>query len=159
LVFRSVAENSTLIRIKKDGTGRSRVTAAPVLDKFGLSPDGKWVIASLAEGGTFAIPVHGGTPVKICTLRSCPSIWSPDGRWLYVAPGVTGKTYAIPVPSGRSLPALPAEGVDRDAAGRPEARIISNGSISPGADPSTYVFTKTDLQRNLFRIPLHRGDA
>jgi len=86
-----VAENSTLIRIKKDGTRRSRVTAAPVLDKFGLSPDGKWVIASLAEGGTFAIPVHG--------------------------------------------------------------------SISPGADPSTYLFTKTDLQRNLFRIPLHRGDA
>jgi hypothetical protein len=101
-----VAENSTLIRIKKDGTGRSRVTAAPVLDKFGLLPDGKWVIASLAEGGTFAIPVHGGTPVKICTLRSCPSIWSPDGRWLYVAPGVTGKTYAISVPSGRSPPSL-----------------------------------------------------
>ena len=25
----------------------------------------------------------------------------------------------------------------------------------PGRDPSTYVFTKTDLQRNLFRIPLH----
>ena len=70
-------------------------------------------------------------------------------------PVATGKTYVIPVPSGRSLPALPAEGIDRDAAGRPEARIIPNGSISPGADPSTYVFTKTDLQRNLFRIPLH----
>jgi hypothetical protein len=24
-----------------------------------------------------------------------------------------------------------------------------------GPDPSIYVFTKTDLQRNLFRIPLH----
>jgi hypothetical protein len=59
----------------------------------------------------------------------------------------------MPVPSGRSLPVLPAEGVDRDAGG--EVRFIPNGSISPGADPSTYVFTKTDLQRNLFRIPLH----
>ena len=154
LVFRSVADNNALIRIKKDGTGRSRVTAATVLNKFGLSPDGKWVIATLAGSGTFAVPVDGGAPTRICALF-CLSTWSSDGRWLYVAPQATGKTYVIPVPSGRSLPALPAEGVDRDAAGRPEARIIPNGSISPGADPSTYVFTKTDLQRNLFRIPLH----
>jgi hypothetical protein len=125
------------------------------MEKFGLSPDGKWVVALLAGSGTFAVPVDGGAATKICA-RVCPSTWSSDGRWLYVgAPVATGKTYAIPVPSGRSLPALPADGVDRDAAGRPEVLIISNGSISPGADPSTYVFTKTDLQRNLFRIPLH----
>jgi hypothetical protein len=154
LVFRPVAENNTLIRIKKDGTGRKRVIAATVVDKFGLSPDGKWVIASLAGSGTFAVPVDGGAPARICD-RVCPSTWSSDGRWLYVAPVGAGKTYVIPVPSGRSLPVLPAQGVDRDVAGRPEARIISNGFISPGADPSTYVFTKTDLQRNLFRIPLH----
>ena len=156
LVFRSVAENNALIRIKKDGTGRSRVTAATVIEKFGLSPDGKWVIALLAGSGTFAVPVDGGAPTRICA-RVCPSTWSSDGRWLYVgAPVATGKTYAIPVPSGRSLPDLPAEGVDPGAAvGLPGARIIENGSISPGADPSTYVFTKTDLQRNLFRIPLH----
>ena len=154
LVFRSVAENNALIRIKKDGTGRSRVTAATVIDKFGLSPDGKWVIASLAGSGTFAMPVDGGAPKRICA-RTCPSTWSSDGRWLYVTLRAADKTYAIPVPSGRSLPVLPAQGVDREAAGRPEARIISNGSISPGADPSTYVFTKTDQQRNLFRIPLH----
>ena len=156
LVFRSVAENNALIRIKKDGTGRSRVTAATVMEKFGLSPDGKWVIALLAGSGTFAVPVDGGAPTRICA-RVCPSTWSSDGRWLYVgAPVATGKTYAIPVPSGRSLPDLPAEGIDPGAAvGVPGARIIEHGSISPGADPSTYVFTKTDLQRNLFRIPLH----
>ena len=154
LVFRSLAENNALIRIKKDGTGRARVTASTVLDKFGLSADGKWVIASLAGRGTFAVPVDGAVPTRICA-QICPSTWSSDGRWLYVAPVGTGKTYVIPVPSGRSLPALPAQGVDRDAAGRPEAWIISNGLISPGPDPSTYVFTKTDLQRNLFRIPLH----
>jgi Tol biopolymer transport system component len=156
LVFRSVAENNALIRIRKDGTGRSRVTAATVMEKFGLSPDGKWVIALLAGGGTFAVPVDGGAPTRICA-RVCPSTWSSDGRWLYVgAPVATGKTYAIPVPSGRSLPNLPAEGIDVGAAfGLPGARIIENSFISPGTDPSTYVFTKTDLQRNLFRIPLH----
>jgi hypothetical protein len=34
-------------------------------------------------------------------------------------------------------------------------RLIEHVSISPEPDPSTYLFTKTDLQRNLFRIPLH----
>ena len=92
LVFRSVAENNALIRIKKDGTGRSRVTAATVFEKFGLSPDGKWVIALLAGSGTFAVPVDGGAPTRICA-RVCPSTWSSDGRWLYVgAPVATGKT-------------------------------------------------------------------
>ena len=155
LVFRSVAENNALIRIKKDGTGRSRITAATVLNKFGLSPDGKWVIAFLAGSGTFALPAGGGAATRICA-RNCPSTFSSDGRWLYVAPVGTGKTYVIPVPSGRSLPDFPSEGIDSGAGvGRPGVRIIENGSISPGADPSTYVFTKTDLQRNLFRIPLH----
>jgi hypothetical protein len=155
LIFRAVAENNALIRIKKDGTGRSRVTAATVLDKFGVSPDGKWVIALLAGSGTFALPVDGGAPVRICA-RTCPSTWSSDGRSLYVgAPVAAGKTYVIPVPAGQSLPDLPAAGLDAGAVGLPGARIIENGSISPGADPSTYVFTKTDLQRNLFRIPLH----
>jgi len=157
LVFRSVAENNALIRIKKDGTGRSRVTGDTVIGKFGLSPDGKWVAASPTGGGTFAIPVHGGAPVKICALR-CRPTWSSDGGFFYVSgPGTgTGKTLVFAVQSGRSLPDLPAEGIDPGAAvGVPGARVIENGSISPGADPSTYVFTRTDLQRNLFRIPLH----
>ena len=36
--FSLVAENNALIPFKKDGTGRSRVTAAAVTEKFGLSP-------------------------------------------------------------------------------------------------------------------------
>jgi hypothetical protein len=68
-----------------------------------------------------------------------------------------GKTLAIPVPAGKSLPDLPAFGIDLAVEGvnLPGARLIDQGSLSTGPDPSTYVFTKTDLQRNLFRIPLH----
>jgi hypothetical protein len=68
-----------------------------------------------------------------------------------------GKALAIPVPPGKSLPDLPAGGIDLTAAevSVPGARVIDHAVISPGPDPSTYVFTKTDLQRNLFRIPLH----
>ena len=90
-------------------------------------------------------------------------MWSSDGRFLYVAinPGTSaaspGKTLAIPVPAGKSLPDLPASGIDLSAGEiePPGTRVIEHGSLSPGPDPSTYVFTKTDLQRNLFRIPLH----
>jgi hypothetical protein len=35
------------------------------------------------------------------------------------------------------------------------ASIIDHGLITPGPNPSEYVFLKTDLQRNLFQIPLH----
>jgi len=81
--------------------------------------------------------------------------WSADGNFLYI--GGTLKSIAIPVPSGKALPDLSVGGItDRQrAAGLPGVRTIEEGLISPGSDPSTYVFTKADSQRNLFRIPLH----
>jgi hypothetical protein len=156
LVFRSLAENNALVRITKDGTGRERITTASVLDKFGVSPDGEWVIAFLPGDATIAVPIHGGAPRRICAGRCFPT-WSSDGSFLYVGYPGGGKTHAIPMPAGQSLPDLPAAGIDAAAGvvGLPGAWMIEHGSISPGPDPSTYVFTKTDLQRNLFRIPLH----
>jgi hypothetical protein len=68
-----------------------------------------------------------------------------------------GKSVAIPIPAGKSLPDLPAAGLDANTGEiQPVgARVIEHGPISPGSDPSIYVFEKRDLQRNLFRIPLH----
>jgi hypothetical protein len=171
LVFRSLEGDSTFpVRIKKDGSGREPVTIVPILEKMGVSPDGRWVVAfssgSTANslvGGILALPLHGGAPKKLCS-GDCRVFWSNDGRFLYVdrtamASGpFAGKTVAIPIPAGQSLPDLPAGGLDTNAgeirlAG---ARVIERGQpISPGPDPSTYVFEKRDLQRNLFRIPLH----
>jgi hypothetical protein len=68
-----------------------------------------------------------------------------------------GKSIAIPIPSGKSFPDLPAAGLDANAVELQHvgASVMEHGPVSPGPDPSTYVFVKTDLQRNLFRIPLH----
>ena len=167
LIFRSLEEKTNwLARIKKDGRERERITTAPVLEKLGVSPDSKWVIIlSTGAGedalpGVLAVPIHGGTPKKIC-VPDCSAEWSFDGRFFYVAAKESanspGKTLAIPVPASKSLPDLPASGIDLSARGiaLPATRWIEHGSISPGPDPSIYVFTKTDLQRNLFRIPLH----
>jgi hypothetical protein len=168
LIFRSLNENNALVRIQRDGTGRDRITTTPVLDKFGVSPDGNWVIVwSPGSGdqgeGTLAIPTHGGAARKIC--EACWATWSADGRFFYVALAPasssatisSGTTLAIPVPVGKSLPDLPANGIALDTAviELPNARVIEHDALSPGPEPSTYLFTKTDQQRNLFRIPLH----
>jgi len=171
LVFRSLEGTATFpVRIKKDGSGREPVTTVPILEKSGVSPDGNWVIAfsvvtnsNPLGGGILAIPLHGGAPKKLCSGSDCRAVWSHDGRFLYVdmaavASGpFAGKTVAIPIPAGKSLPDLPAAGLDANTgeiqlAG---ARVIEHGPVSPGSDPSIYVFEKRDLQRNLFRIPLH----
>jgi len=142
-----------LYRIKKDGTGLERITETPIQNKGRLSRDGEWVLATVAEG-EIAIPVHGGTS------RKFPGgLWSLDGRFFYLQPLASnatasgGRTYVIPLPAGKPLPDLPA--AESDWAKLPGVQIIPHGAVSPGPDPSMYVFTRTELMRNLFRIPLH----
>ncbi len=168
LLFRSLDETTNLLaRIKKDGTSREAVTTTPILDKGTASADGEWVVATLPgsgeggsrERGVFAIPVRGGVPVRIC--GDCSSSWSSDGRYFYVAfhgratATSPGQTLAIPVPVGRSLPDLPASGINLTATGfNVKGTHVDHSPVS-GPSPTVYVFTKTDLQRNLFRVPLH----
>ncbi len=167
LIFRSLGESNALVRIKTDGTGRERIPTVSVLAKGEVSPDGEWVIIRAPGTGkgavlaTLAVPIHGGVPKIIC--YTCSATWSPDGKFFYVGSDRSasatsaGRTLSIPVPVGKSLPDLPAGGIsvaDRSV-GLSGAVTIEDGLISPGPDPSTYAFTRTDSQRNLFRIPLH----
>jgi Tol biopolymer transport system component len=168
LVFRSVEEQTNvLVRIKSDGSGRERITAVPIVHKYGVSPDGEWVVVHSTGTGvnmgnpTLVIPIRGGAPSRVCPSL-CLAAWSPDGKFFYVKfdrESVTspGKTLVIRVVAGQSLPDLPVSGIDGAAGGvtLPGARVIEYGSLSTGPDPSTFVFTKADVQRNLYRIPLH----
>jgi len=158
IVFRSREEKTNVLaRIKKDGSGREQITAESVINKYGVSPDGKWAVIvssekDKAEYSTFAVPISGGARQKIC-IAGCRAFWSSDGRFFYLQ--LSGRTLAIPVPAGKSLPDLPP-GISAAAAGVvPRATVLEHTLVSPGRDPSTYVFTRTDSQRNLFRIPLH----
>jgi len=88
--------------------------------------------------------------------------WAPDGRFLYITftgMGIltqSGRTFAVPIPSGQSLPTLPAAGVrsEAEAARLPGVRIIGDADVSPGPDPSVYAFAKITAQRNLYRVPI-----
>ena len=162
LIFRSLDENANgLFRIKKSGKEREQITKLPVLEKSSVSPDGEWVLVGSpgteADSGPtiLAVPVRGGAPKKICYLV-CWGGWSSDGKFFSVGTPA-GKTLLIPVPAGKSLPDLPASGIDVAASkrGLNGASIVERGSIALGPNPSEYVFLNTELQRNLFRIPLH----
>jgi hypothetical protein len=70
-----------------------------------------------------------------------------------------GKAYAVAVPAGKSLPALPASGIKsaEDLKGLNVVAVIDLTGMSlfaPGANPSTYAFVRMTVQRNIFRIPL-----
>lgn len=147
-------------QIRKDGSDRSKMVPDPIADLHAISPDRRWLIAIVPSGATIAVPTEGGPPRRICS-DSCPVAWAPDGRFLYVgiAPNSrtsAGKTVAIPVAPGESLPNLPPSGIRGldDAAAFPGSRIIDAWNISPGSDPSIFAYVKTTVHRNLYRIPV-----
>jgi serine/threonine protein kinase len=168
IVFRFLGEHvNYLHRMRLDATTSEAITNLALLQKFTVSPDGEWatvsVVGNANEPMTLAVPVHGGAPRKLCDGRCAPR-WSWDERFLYVSIGDPAarvsdvrQTIAIPVTPAQPLPASLLNGSDPKAlADYPGAILVAQqGNLFPGLDPSTYVFAKADLRRNLFRIPLH----
>ena len=60
------------------------------------------------------------------------------------------------VPEGRTLPPFPADNRAAFEAwlGTPGTKSVEQDHFVPSNDPSTFVFTKADELRQLFRIPL-----
>ena len=155
-----------LARMRRDGSGRSKVAPYPILDLHTISPDGKWVVVlsptptSLTGAASVAVPITGGPPRQICPAL-CQVRWAPDGRFLYVtiaepSRANPGKTLAIPLAPGVALPELPPGGIrwPEHASNFPGARVIEQGFLAPALDPATFAFVKRTVHRNLFRIPL-----
>jgi hypothetical protein len=168
LLFRMLEEKGNYLgRINKDGTARERVRNEPILNKGAVSPSGEWVVALVAGTGenvaveTVAIAVSGTERRLICTF-SCATGWSPDGRFLQavVESGGTGagigKTAVIPNVPGSELPDLPAAGLpSRTVPPLTGARLIDRPFVSPMSGFTAYTYSRTDIQQNLYRIPLH----
>jgi Tol biopolymer transport system component len=162
IIFRQLGEKSnSLSRINLDGTHARLVTETPIIVLASVSRDGEWVVVGVSGEDAriqfTAIPIRGGPPRKVCTY--CLTQWSPAGKFFYVrlAPTRTSpeRTMAFPLQTPNSLPDLPAEGMSSGWTPPAGVKMVDRAIMYPGPDPSTYVFTKTDLQRNLFRIPLH----
>jgi serine/threonine protein kinase len=165
LVFRSLEDTRNfIVRIGKDGNGRRRVTETAILGLWSVSPDGKWATAGAAGGGqsttpgSIAISLDSGATKALC--GGCQVNWSPDGKWLYA--GIpnsenSSSRLAVPLVANQEPPESLANLIAQAAKGTLPSgiRLVGNVFVAPGPNPETYAFAKRDMQRNLFRIPLH----
>jgi Tol biopolymer transport system component len=164
LVFRSVEGHvNSIDRIGSDGQNRVRLSETNAFGLVRVSPDGRWV--SVAGGlpgdrvGVIVVPVYGGATKLVC-YNGCRLDWSPDAASLYIGIGVQAPSpvLILPLQSGHVFPEFPSDGEEALPAWRklPSARLVERPESIPGLDQSTYVLTKSDERRNLFRVPLPR---
>ena len=153
-------------RVRSDGTGLRKVIEQPVAGVVGVSPGGQWLVVKLPgpEGSAMtAIPLGGGSPAPFFTGFGGESRlkWSPDGKWIFIllptsAMLTSGRTIALPLPSGRELPQVPPGGFHsgNEIAKLPGARVVNMFDMAPGPTIETYAFALQTVQRNLYRIPV-----
>ena len=164
LVFRSIEGHlNFMTRIGPDGQNRVRLSTVNAINFMGMSPDGQWVSFAGRFGneriGVLAVPVYGGEPKVLCPYDCRPN-WAPDGSSLYVSIGVqpSRPVFVVPLQPGHAFPPFPSNDEEALVAWRklPGARTIERPRSIPGLDESTYVVTKIEERRNLFRVPVPR---
>ncbi|HWB86930.1 MAG TPA: protein kinase [Bryobacteraceae bacterium] len=151
-----------------DGTGRRKALPLQILQFDGISPDRQMLLVTMELTGapnrppvTVAVSLENGR-IQALSRSDAREAWSPDGRYFYVEiqppsrEDPAGKTVAIPVPYGRTLPLFPSEAVaDLPAWTKaPGSKLVERAGIAPGPGPATYAYIKPALHANLFRIPL-----
>jgi len=168
ILFRLSEGNANYLeQMNQDGSGRSNVLPYPIIEVQGISPGRKWLmaIAPYPDGNRIiprnvAIPLDGGAPLRIC-VSYCLPVWSSSGRFLFVpveesSQTTPGRSLAIPVGPGETLPKFPPEGIASRAEPSvvPGAQSISRAALVPGKDLSHYAYVNTTAHRNLYRISL-----
>ena len=176
ILYQSTTNPPQVMRVKQDGSNVRRVTEEETLHLMSVSPDGRWVIAGIgAEGGhgdrntvVKAYSVEGGVPVVLCdtcvvgfgpSSRSyaAPVSWSQDGKWMYYSlrhffQG-SKKTLAVPIAPGTPpSPLLRGVTTEAEALRLRGIRVLAEESVTPGATPDTYVFTRKLVTSNLYRL-------
>ena len=146
--------------LKANGLVPRRFSTQPFPQYAEASPDGKWWVTGLID--TRATPMSGGTSIRVCDF--CEVAWGSGGKYFYVrlrdaGSMGRGKVYVLAVPAGQSLPILPPTGIHSadDFNGMNIVSVIDTSGFykfAPGPNPSTYAYTRRNVQRNLFRIPL-----
>jgi WD40 repeat protein len=160
-----------LEHMNQDGSGRSRVLPYPIIEVQGISPGQKWLTAIAPypdpDPGRnrmlpliLAIPLDGGSPRVLCASYCLP-VWSSSGKFLFIpvessSPTTPGRSLAIPVGPGETLPQFPPGGVPPFAEPGviPGAQSIGREELIPGKDLSHYAYVNTAMHRNLYRITL-----
>lgn len=163
--LRTEGDSWLLEEINEDGSGRQKVLPFPIVDGFvTLSPYRRWVITTFSFQGSEpqlrANSLQGDAPRSYCAAACIPT-WAPDGKWLYIpvehaSGGNPGRSLAIPVGPGETLPDFPPGGLKLNAqpADMPGSQSVNRESLIPGADPSHYAYLNSLMHRNIYRITL-----
>jgi hypothetical protein len=163
LFRRREGDYGSMYRVRPDGTGLQQAVDYPVIHPMGISPDGEWITAYARPGedkagGTVALSLRGAPPVALYG-RSVAAQWTRDGRSLLLSmrdSTQTGRSYIVPLPRGRALPAVPPGGFPSEdvIANFPGVRVLDFAYAAPGPAPGLFAFTRRSVQRNLYRIPV-----
>jgi Tol biopolymer transport system component/DNA-binding winged helix-turn-helix (wHTH) protein len=174
IVFReSDGASNSLVDMKLDGSGRSKVLPGTIVEFKGMSPDRQWALAmvpidEVPNTAVVAVSLRDGTVKRICPAQ-CLARWSPDGSRFYIAPLLQGRqsgmAVVVPLEPGTSLPELPRLGVSSaaDSSALRGSSVIDLSTydpahqgltVAPGLPEGTFAYTKTISHRNLFRIAL-----
>jgi DNA-binding winged helix-turn-helix (wHTH) protein/Tol biopolymer transport system component len=168
ILFQMAEGNANYLEgMNEDGSGRAKVVPYPIDEVTEISPGRKWLMGLVpySDGKSvvpmdMAIPLDGGPPVRICA-GYCPATWSSSGKFLFLmveAPTETspGRSLAIPLGPGESLPALPPGGIKAGAEpdAVPGSQSVNRALLVPGKDPSHFAYVNTTAHRNLYRISL-----
>ena len=160
---RGTDNGSRFIYRIREGHAPEKAVQQPVLFFQSTSPDGAWLIAQVQPADrqdgyqvTVALATAGGPPVPLC--HPCEVDWTSSGRSLIVrlgGPAVPIKTVVVALKPGTTLPPWPARGIrsPEDVSRLRNAREVP-GWIYPSDSGSTYVFTRSTVQRNIHRVPL-----
>jgi serine/threonine protein kinase/Tol biopolymer transport system component len=162
LVLRATEEGKNfLYRVSQDGTQRRKITTDPILDVHAVSPDGRWALASTREAddentvATTAYPLDGGPPQLLCKSY-CGGYWDVSGKFFYLGFGQGDtNTYALPVNPARGIPEIPPGSVTKGADLKADKRVVViPQSIESAVQPNYYSYTRHNVRRNIYRIPL-----
>ena len=162
LIFRAIESGSNfLYRMKADGSGRQKISSQRIFDAKAVSPDGRWVIASIPVAGeehtaeSAAFAVDGGLTVPLCPGYCLPN-WNAAGTVMFLYfPSLFNGTYPLPVKHDSGLPTLPPSGFERLAdLGNVKTSAVIPRQVDSIVSSSVYAYTQENARRNLYRIPL-----
>jgi eukaryotic-like serine/threonine-protein kinase len=138
-----------------------QVWPQPLPDVFGISPKGDIILNG--SDPLVALSIMHGTSRPICQF--CSAGWGLGGTYFYIRLREVGEmgggtALAFKLPPGEELPPLPPSGVNsaKDVDPLKVAKRIDMRDVlefNPGPSPDIYAYTRTTIQRNLFRIPLN----
>lgn len=153
-----------LFRANADGSHGEQASQQPIFSAIAISPDDRFaaVRRTLNREDNWweedAMPLSGGPLVPLCS-GWCDADWTRDGKamYFYWRSGKSGwdfHTYVVPVIPGTGLARIPSGGFQSDTEVHRVAVQSVNGAASPGPDSSSYAFSKSTSNSNLYRVPL-----